>query len=84
MTKETTLASLDEAITELKTSIKNVSDVEVRKQLEKTLKNLIRARERMNPAKPFSSFYVVALPFIAIFVMIGSYYFSRQHAKECR
>ena len=33
MTRETSLASLDEAITELRTSIKNVTDAEVRKEL---------------------------------------------------
>ncbi len=49
MTRETSLASLDEAITELRTSIKNVTDAEVRKELEKTLKNLMKAREKMNP-----------------------------------
>lgn len=83
MTRETSLASLDEAIAELKTSIKSVSDTEVRKELEKTLKNLARAREKMNPAKPFHSIYVVAIPFVLIFVMIGAYYFSRQLQGKC-
>lgn len=77
MTRETSLASLDTAISELRTSIKNVSDAEVRKELEKTLRNLMKAREKMNPAKPFSSFYVVTIPFVIIFAMVGVYYFSR-------
>ncbi len=77
MTRETSLASLDEAISELRSSIKNVSDGDVRKELEKTLKNLMKAREKMNPAKPFSSFYVVTIPFVVIFAMVGIYYFSR-------
>ena len=81
MTRETSLASLDEAISELRTSIKNVSDTEVRKELEKTLKNLMKAREKMNPARPFSSLYVVTLPFVVIFAMVGIYYFSRCSAK---
>lgn len=81
MTRETSLASLDEAISELRTSIKNVSDAEVRKELEKTLKNLMKAREKMNPARPFSSLYVVTLPFVVIFAMVGIYYFSRCAAK---
>lgn len=83
MTRETSLASLDEAIIELKTSIKSVSDTEVRKELEKTLRNLARARERMNPAKPFSSIYVVALPFVLIFAMVGVYFFSRMLPGKC-
>ncbi len=81
MTRETSLASLDEAISELRNSIKNVSDAEVRKELEKTLKNLMKARERMNPARPFSSFYVVTIPFVIIFAMVGIYYFSRVAGK---
>ncbi len=81
MTRETSLASLDNAIAELRTSIKNVSDVEVRKELEKTLKNLMKAREKMNPSKPFSSFYVVTIPFVIIFAMVGVYYFSRMAGK---
>ncbi len=81
MTRETSLASLDEAITELRTSIKNVTDAEVRKELEKTLKNLMKAREKMNPTRPFSSLYVVIVPFVAIFAMIGAYYFL--HAGKC-
>lgn len=82
--KESTLESLDNAIAELKNSIKSVSDAEVRKELEKTLKNLVKAREKMNPAKPFTSFYVVALPFVLIFVMTGIYYFSRIIRRDCR
>jgi len=81
MTRETSLASLDEAITELRTSIKNVTDAEVRKELEKTLKNLMKAREKMNPTRPLSSLYVVIIPFVAIFAMIGAYYFL--HAGKC-
>ena len=84
MTRETSLASLDEAICEWQASIKNVSDSDVRKELEKTLKNLMRAREKMNPAKPFSSFYVVTLPFALIFALIGVYYFSRLLPGKCR
>ncbi len=75
--KETTLDSLDKAIAELKISIKNISDNEVRKELEKTLKNLIKAREKMNPGKPMVSFYMVSIPFIFIFVLTGIYYFGR-------
>lgn len=82
--KESTLESLDNAIAELKNSIKSVSDAEVRKELEKTLKNLVKAREKMNPAKPFTSFYVVALPFVLIFVLTGIYYFSRIIRRDCR
>ncbi len=81
--KESTLESLDNAIAELKSSIKNVSDSDVRKELEKTLKNLVKAREKMNPAKPFTSFYLVSLPFVLIFVLTGIYYFSRLIRKEC-
>ncbi|MDD3145815.1 MAG: hypothetical protein PHD82_00815 [Candidatus Riflebacteria bacterium] len=81
MTRETSLASLDNAITELRTSIKNVSDTEVRKELEKTLKNLMKAREKMNPARPFSSLYVVTIPFVVIFALVGIYYFSRLAGK---
>ncbi len=82
--KESTLESLDKAIAELKTSIKDVSDTEVRKELEKTLKNLIKAREKMNPAKPFTSFYLVAVPFVLIFALTGIYYFVRMMKKESR
>lgn len=82
--KESTLESLDKAIAELKNSIQSVSDNEVRKELEKTLKNLVKAREKMNPARSFTSAYVVAALFVAIFVMLGAYYFSRLMRKECR
>jgi Cu/Ag efflux pump CusA len=82
MTRETSLANLDEAIIELRNSIKNVSDAEVRKELEKTLKNLMKAREKMNPSKPFSSLYVVAIPFVVIFAMLGVYYFSCMSKKS--
>ncbi len=82
MTRETSLANLDEAIIELRNSIKNVSDTEVRKELEKTLKNLLKAREKMNPAKPFSSLYIVAVPFVVIFTMLGIYYFSCMNKKS--
>lgn len=82
--KETTLESLDKAIIELRNSINSISDTEVRKELEKSLKNLLKAREKMNPAKPFTSLYVVALPFVIIFVMTGIYYFSRITKKDCR
>ncbi len=82
--KETTLESLDNAIAELKNSIKSVSDNEVRRELEKTLKNLVKAREKMNPARSFSSVYMVTLPFVAIFVMLGAYYFSRLMKRECK
>jgi len=82
--KESTLESLDKAIAELKNSVKSVSDNEVRKELEKTLKNLTKAREKMNPARSFSSVYLVAAPFVVIFVMVGAYYFSRLMRKECR
>jgi len=82
--KETTHESLDTAISELKKSINNVSDTEVRKELEKTLKNLVRAREKMNPARPFTAHYIVALPFVIIFMLIGGYYFSKILKKECR
>jgi hypothetical protein len=82
--KETTLESLDTAIAELKKSINNVSDAEVRKELEKTLKNLVRAREKMNPARPFTAHYIVALPFVLIFVLLGIYHFSKVLRKDCR
>jgi len=82
--KETTLESLDAAIAELKKSIDNVSDTEVKKELEKTLKNLLRAREKMNPVRPFTGHYVVALPFVLIFALVGIYYFSKILKKDCR
>lgn len=82
--KESTLESLDNAIVELRNSIKNVSDPEIRKELERTLKNLLKAREKMNPAKPFTSIYVVAVPFVLIFAMTGIYYFLRMLKKDCR
>ncbi|MBU1106528.1 MAG: hypothetical protein KKB51_07690 [Candidatus Riflebacteria bacterium] len=82
--KETTLESLDTAISELKKSVDNVSDADVRKELEKTLRNLVRAREKMNPARPFTAHYVVALPFVLIFMLIGVYYFSKILKRECR
>lgn len=84
MTRETSLASLDTAIAELKTSIQNVPEGEVKKELEKTLKSLVKAREKMNPSRPFSSLYVVVAPFVAIFVLVGIYYFSRQFHGKCR
>lgn len=74
--KETTLASLDSSIAELKNSINNISDPEIRKELEKTLKNLIKAREKMNPARHFPMLYVVLLPFVVVFAICGIYYFS--------
>lgn len=80
--KETTLESLDAAIAELKKSINNISDADVKKELEKTLKNLLRAREKMNPARPFTAHYIVALPFVLIFTLIGIYYFSKILKKD--
>lgn len=82
--KETTLESLDTAIAELKKSIDNLSDADIKKELEKTLKNLLRAREKMNPTRPFTSHYIVALPFVLIFTLIGIYYFSKILKKDSR
>ncbi|MEW6708977.1 MAG: hypothetical protein AB1403_04075 [Candidatus Riflebacteria bacterium] len=76
--KESTLTSLDDSIDELKKSIESVNDPKLKKELEKTLSNLVKARGRMNPCKPMGSIYVVFIPFIIIFVMIGGYYFARR------
>ncbi|MFZ5950436.1 MAG: hypothetical protein ACOYXC_07005 [Candidatus Rifleibacteriota bacterium] len=76
--KESTLTSLDDSIDELKKSIESVNDPKLKKELEKTLSNLVKARGKMNPCKPMGSIYVALLPFIIIFVMIGGYYFARR------
>lgn len=79
--KESTLTSLDKSIEELKSSIEGVSDPAVRKDLEKTLNNLKKARARMNPAKPVRSIYSVIMPFVAVFVLVGAYYFACRERK---
>ena len=74
--KETTLASLDNSIAELRKSIEEISDPRTKKELEKTLKNLIKAREKMNPARHFSMLYFVLVPMVFVFVMLGICYFG--------
>ena len=76
--KESTLSSLDNSIEELKKSIDTVSEPSLKKDLEKTLNNLMKARAKMNPCKPVSGFYLIIVPFVLIFVMIGGYYFARK------
>jgi hypothetical protein len=76
--RESTLSSLDISIEELKKSIASVSDPALKKDLEKTLNNLMKARAKMNPGKPMRSIYFAIIPFVAIFVMVGGYYFSRR------
>lgn len=75
------MESLDTAIAELKTSVASVPDVGVRKELEKTLKNLKRAREKMNPPTHLRSYYIIAIPFVIIFIMTGIYYFHKVFKK---
>lgn len=82
--KETTLAGLDSSIAELRSSINNISDPEIRKELEKTLKNLIKAREKMNPSRHFSMFYFILLPFVIVFAICGIYYFSHDKLRSNR
>lgn len=81
--KESTLASLDNSIEELKKSINSVSDPAVKKDLEKTLSSLIKARAKMTPGKPMGSMYFAIIPFIMVFVLLGGYYFARKE-KLCR
>lgn len=76
--RESTLSSLDNSIEELKKSITSVSDPALKKDLEKTLNSLMKARGKMNPGKPMGSIYMVIIPFVVIFVMIGGYYFARK------
>jgi hypothetical protein len=82
--KESTLSSLDNSIEELKKSIDSINDPSVKKDLEKTLNNLMKARAKMSPCKPVRSIYFVIIPFVAIFVMIGSYYFARKERNGAK
>lgn len=76
--KESTLASLDNSIEELKKSINSVSDPTVKRDLEKTLNSLVKARAKMNPGKPMGSIYFAIIPFIIVFVLLGGYYFAKK------
>lgn len=76
--KESTLSSLDSSIEELKKSIATVKNSALKKNLEKTLNNLVKAREKMNPNKPNSNIYMVIIAFVIIFVLIASYYFAQK------
>ncbi len=80
--KESTLSSLDNSIEELKKSIDSVNDPALKKDLEKTLNSLIKARGKMNPCKPIGSIYMVIIPFVIIFVLIGGYYFARKERQQ--
>ena len=80
--KESTLSSLDNSIEELKRSIDSVSEPSLKKDLEKTLNNLMKARAKMNPGKPVSGFYMVIIPFVLIFVLVGGYYFARKEHTD--
>ena len=64
--KQSTLAELDVSINELKKSIDNVDDTKVKKELDKTLKRMIKARNKINPSSSFSFLYIVAFSFFLI------------------
>lgn len=80
--KESTLASLDNSIEELKKSINSVNDPVVKKDLEKTLNNLMKAREKMGPARQVKSVYFALIPLVAVFVLLGGYYFARKEKRS--
>lgn len=80
--KESTLASLDNSIDELKKSIDSVNDTAVKKDLEKTLNNLKKARAKMTPGKPMGSLYVAIIPFIIVFLLLGTYFFTKRNNAD--
>jgi hypothetical protein len=80
--KESTLASLDNSIDELKKSIDSVNDTAVKKDLERTLNNLKKARDKMTPGKPMGSLYVAIIPFIIVFLLLGTYFFTKRNNND--
>lgn len=64
--KQSTLEELDCSINELKKSIDNIGDQKVKKELDKILKRMLKARNKINPSSGFSFVYMVAFSFFVI------------------
>jgi uncharacterized membrane protein (DUF106 family) len=85
MNENTQIKNLELAIDELKKTAKEIKHKRTRSKIEKTIARMEESKNRIkNPKakRSFKPFYVVTIPFVMVFILLGTYYFSKAQKSK--